>query len=42
MLAQEIGDEADLTAFAETWLRHFGAKIRGEVPQKAACLRLFA
>ena len=41
-IRQEIGDEADLTAFAETWLRHFGPKIRGEVPQKAACLRLFA
>ena len=41
-IRQEIGDEADLIAFAEKWRERFGEKIRGDVPQKAACLRLFA
>ena len=41
-IRQEIGDGADLIAFAEKWRERFGEKIRGDVPQKAACLRLFA
>ena len=38
---QELGDGADLQVFAQKWLDLFGEKLRGAVPQKAACLKLY-
>jgi len=38
----EIGRDEDLTGFAAKFLDLFGNKLRGDVPQKAACLKLFA
>jgi hypothetical protein len=38
----ELGAGAELGEFAAKFLDLFGGKIRGKVPQKAACLKLFA
>jgi hypothetical protein len=38
----ELGVGADIGTFAAKFLDLFGGKIRGTVPQKAACLKLFA
>ena len=40
-VCQELGDGADLQVFAQKWLDLFGEKLRGAVPQKAACLKLY-
>ena len=40
-IRQEIGNDAELTAFAVKFLDLFGDKLRGHVPQKSACLKLF-
>jgi hypothetical protein len=41
-MQQELGEGADIGEFAAKFLDLFGCKIRGSVPQKAACLKLFA
>ena len=41
-IQSEIGRDEDLTGFAAKFLDLFGSKLRGDVPQKAACLKLFA
>lgn len=41
-LRQELGSEATLPEFSAKFLELFGNKLRGIVPQKAACLKLFA
>ena len=41
-IQSEIGRDEDLTWFAAKFLDLFGSKLRGDVPQKAACLKLFA
>jgi len=40
-MKQELGSDADLATFAAKFLELFGEKLKGEVPQKAACLKLF-
>ena len=40
-MRQEIGDRADLPAFAQKWLDLFGEKLRGDIPQKMACIKLY-
>ena len=37
-IRQEIGNDAELTAFAVKFLDLFGDRLRGHVPQKNACL----
>jgi hypothetical protein len=39
---QELGVDANIGEFAAKFLGLFGHKIRGTVPQKATCLKLFA
>lgn len=41
-MQQELGAGADVGEFAAKFLSIFGGKIRGKVPQKSACLKLFA
>ena len=41
-MQQELGVGANIGEFAAKFLGLFGGKIRGTVPQKAACLKLFA
>ena len=41
-MQNEIGRDADLVTFAAKFLELFGNKLRGGVPQKFACLKLFA
>ena len=41
-MQQELGSGADLATFAAKFLELFGEKLKGAVPQKAACLKLFA
>ena len=40
-IRQELGEGAELEDFAKKWRELFGDKIRGEVPQKAACIKLY-
>ena len=40
-IRQEIGNDAELTAFSVKFLDLFGDRLRGPVPQKSACLKLF-
>ena len=40
-IRQELGEGAELEDFAKKWHALFGDKIRGEVPQKAACIKLY-
>ena len=40
-IRQDLGDGADLPDFARRWLELFSETLRGPVPQKAACLKLF-
>ena len=41
-MQNEIGRDEDLPTFAAKFLDLFGNKLRGVVPQKSACLKLFA
>jgi len=41
-IQNELGSDEDLPAFAVKFMDLFGNKLRGTVPQKAACLKLFA
>jgi hypothetical protein len=40
-IRQDLGDSADLQEFCRSWLEHFADELKGTVPQKAACLKLF-
>ncbi len=40
-MQQELGDDVKLPTFAEKFMELFGDKLRGGVPQRAACLKLF-
>ena len=40
-MRQELGGDANLETFATKFLELFGEKVRGTVPQKAACLKLY-
>jgi hypothetical protein len=40
-IRQEIGNDAELAAFSVKFLELFGDRLRGAVPQKSACLKLF-
>jgi len=40
-IRQELGDCAQLRDFAAKFLELFGVKIKGAMPQKSACLKLF-
>ena len=40
-IRQDLGEGADLTDFARRWLELFSETLRGAVPQKSACLKLF-
>ena len=40
-MRQELGNDAELPEFAAKFAELFGDKVRGTVPQKAACLRLY-
>jgi len=41
-IQSEIGRDEGLSRFAAKFLDLFGSKLRADVPQKAACLKLFA
>ena len=41
-IRQEIGEKADLEDFARKWMDLFAGKLHGVVPQKAACIKLYA
>lgn len=41
-LREELGDDASLPEFCRKFLELLGDKIAGQVPQKAACLKLYA
>lgn len=40
-MKQELGSDADLATFVARFLELFGEKLKGAVPQKRACLKLF-
>ena len=39
---RQESDALDLQAFARKWMELFSEKVRGTVPQKAACIKLYA
>ena len=40
-IRQDLGEGADLLDFTRRWLELFSETMRGAVPQKSACLKLF-
>jgi hypothetical protein len=40
-IRQDLGDSADLQEFCRAWLERFAETLKGTVPQKAACLKLW-